>query len=1275
MMVSLDITGEDIAQLSDGDLRRLIGELCEADYERAGLSRKGIRWGGHQDAKDGGLDVVVDTAVAPPPDGFIPRRNTGFQVKKSDMQPAKIREEMCPKGVLREEIRTLIEKKGAYIIVSGGGSTTESALKRRLAAMKMAIGDEDKDNGLALDFFDQGQVASWVRAHPVYVMWVRNRVGRQLTGWQEYGNWANGPGGVEEEYLMDDGLRLHGGTGSTQEGITVEQGIENVRAALYHKGSSIRLAGLSGVGKTRLVQALFDGRIGKKPLNRHQVFYTDIADSPVPNPGDMVRQLIAGRTRALVIVDNCPPDLHRRLTEISSDAYSTVSVLTVEYDVREDVPEETSVYRLEPASTETIEKIISRRFEQISQVDCRTIAEFSGGNARIAIALANTIRGGETLSGFHEEQLFQRLFEQRHGSDEGLSRSAEACALVYSFDGIDVSSVESELNVLARLVGRTGDDLYRDVTKLKERDLVQARSRWRAVLPHAIANRLARRALEVIPRDKIVRTFLDHGSERLVKSFARRLGYLHDSHQAQEIVENWLREDGWLGEGIGSLNRFGMEIFAQIAPVAPLKTLETIERAVQGDAGDNFCSKDNPHASEFIEILRHLSYEPEFFERSVKIILRFTLAEEETREYSPASDVLKSLFGIYLSGTHATPRVRARVLEELLESDRKQARDLGLILLRAALETWHFGSVYEFNFGARSRDFGYHPETGQEILAWYRLFMDMCVRIAISESSIAEDARQLFADSLRGLWARGGMFDDIEKAAKQIHGKKAWNEGWIAVKGIIRYDADKLDKSLTERLYHLESYLRPRNLLQKARAFVLSKRDPTFELEDVLDENDADLGRAEMETRRIGRQVAEEQGLFETLLPELVSTNNHGLYAFGKGLADSSSNKSALWAALYGALKDTSEETRQIRIMLGFLNACRTSDPRFYNDIMDSVVTDDMLGKLLPVFATTSTIDARGVERLHEGLDVGNADVENYRYLSFGRAHESIPDDDLAELLYKVNEREGGNEVAIDILRMRFHRRKEEEIVYSEGLLALTREILSGHDFARGRRRQGSRDHELARLTSVSMRGSRARDAGQVVCERFIEAIDGGHIYDFDYPELLGALAETQPFLFLDKFVGNIALQDHRKMHVFRTGLMRAANPLDQIADKDLIAWCEVEPEARYAGMTRVLEPFTKRHEVGPYEWKPVVYRILERAPELDVVLDNFSRSLRPMSWSGSRAAILQSRAILFEKLLDHENVEVQSWARSQRSLLQEESKEERRMESRYERDRNESFE
>jgi len=195
---------------------------------------------------------------------------------------------------------------------------------------------------------------------------VRNKVGRALQGWKPYENWANAPGGVEEEYLFDDGLRLHDETSANCGILSVQDGLLRLRKVLSSPGSSVRLVGLSGVGKTRLVQALFDERTEEQTLAPALAIYTDISASPAPEPGAMAEQLIALRTKAVLIIDNCPPDLHRRLTKTCTQ--SNVSLLTFEYDVRDDLPEETSVFKLEPASDELICKLLRKRFSHITRV-------------------------------------------------------------------------------------------------------------------------------------------------------------------------------------------------------------------------------------------------------------------------------------------------------------------------------------------------------------------------------------------------------------------------------------------------------------------------------------------------------------------------------------------------------------------------------------------------------------------------------------------------------------------------------------------------------------------------------------------------------------------------------------------------------------------------------------------------------------------------------------------------------------------------------------------
>jgi hypothetical protein len=1271
----IEITSADIQQLGDTDLRTLIGLLCEADFRLSGISTRGITWGGSQDAGDGGLDVVVRSEVPPPSTSYIPRSITGFQVKKPDMSPSNITREMRPNNVLRESIKTLIKNEGAYIIVSSNTSATNTMLKNRTQAMRDAISTEKGNKNLFLDFYDQNRIASWVRTHSSLILWVRNKIGRFITGWYPYDNWANPSGGIGEEYLFDNELRLHDGIRNNHEDVSVKNGINRLRLLLSVPGKSLRLTGLSGVGKTRLAQAIFDERVGEKSLNPAQVFYTDISYSPNPEPRVFAEQLVASNDRAILIIDNCPPDLHRQLTKICTGLNSTVSLLTIEYDVRDDIPDETTVFRLEPASEEVIRKLINKRFQHISHIDAQTIANFSGGNARLAIALANTVQQGETLSEFHDENLFERLFRQRQDASENLLRSAEVCSLVYSFEGTDTNSEKSELKLLASIIGRSGPELYHDVNTLKKRDLVQSRDVWRAVLPHAIANRLASRALESIPKDILVDTFLRDSSERLIQSFSRRLSYLHDCKPAIEIVEEWLEPDGWLGKANCDFNSFGMAVFLNIGPVSPEKVLEAIERAANGENGQKFTSRDNVHFHEFANLLRRLAYDPDLFDRSVNILCRYALSEKQEENHHSVRNILRSLFNIYLSGTHATIEARYKIIVAFSNSDKQEEQELGLSLLNTTLNTSHFSSSYDFRFGARSRDYGYHPKTQKEITLWYDAFVGICSELATSDIPIAQKARRLIADNMRGLWTFVGLFEVLEKSAKAIHEKRAWNEGWVAIREIIQIDAEHFDKEILEKLYKLERFLRPSDLLERARTYIFSDQFLHFDLEDDLSEEDTPSRWSQMEekTRQLGIQVAKDRLTFNALLPDLVSIYGSRLHAFGKGLADGWKNKEELWEILYEQFKKTSPEKRVINVLLGFLELCANNDQKIYNLILDKLIDDDLLGEWFPILQASSKLDKNSVERLCEAANKGKAKTHTFRYIGWGGVHKSISDDELVWILQAILKRQDSIDVVIEILQMRFHDAAQENSTYSTNLIALTRQVLLMYPFDEQLRTNQIRDYDLTQLARICLDGKDGIRFATEFSQGLAKAITEYRIYMFDYANLLSLIALNQPFVFLDEFLENLDIKNYELRGIFNSEIH--SNPLNQISDNDLLSWSDKDPENRYPLLAATIQTYFKSDDLHDIEWRPIVYSMFENAPDINLVFEKLEASLLPTSWSGSLADIMQNKSVLFQKLCQHENEKVRNWATNQYVILQKKYEERRKWEKSQNRTAYERFE
>jgi hypothetical protein len=87
-----------------------------------------------------------------------------------------------------------------------------------------------------------------------------------------------------------------------------------------------------------------------------------------------------------VVIDKCNPATHRALAQIASYERNKLSLITIEFDSAEGEAEETKVFQLEPASAKILAEILKRLAPHVSQADRDRIADFSGGNARIALA-------------------------------------------------------------------------------------------------------------------------------------------------------------------------------------------------------------------------------------------------------------------------------------------------------------------------------------------------------------------------------------------------------------------------------------------------------------------------------------------------------------------------------------------------------------------------------------------------------------------------------------------------------------------------------------------------------------------------------------------------------------------------------------------------------------------------------------------------------------------------------------------------------------------------
>jgi hypothetical protein len=797
--------------------------------------------------------------------------------------------------------------------------------------------------------------------------------------------------------------------------------------------------------------------------------------------------------------------------------------------------------------------------------------------------------------------------------------AAQACALVYSFDGEDLAG---ELSQLAALTDESVTALYRRVADLEYRGLAQRRGVWRAVLPHAVANTLAIRALDSIPHSLIDR-HLVQGHDRLLRSFSRRLGYLHDSPKAVAIVRKWLSAGELLGD-VAGLTPLLAEVLINVAPVDPEATLEAIERAVQGPDAAEVLGPDNSSRTRIVQLVRSIAYESKFFERCIDVLMAFALAEAADNRVDATRDVIASLFFLYLSGTHATTEQRAGWVRAALESPSHEIEYIGRQCLSAALECHHFSSHHGFEFGARTRDYGWSPR-GPKVQAWFSTFIDLAADVGQGDTGVANAVRDLMARHFRSLWAVAGMADALEAAATPLL-DAGWEKGWLAIRQTIRFDGKGLPPAIRARLEGLEERARPKTLVGRVKAIVLNGYAAGVDFADGETASTA-YERTDERARELGELVAGDAAAFSVVAPLVVSNEQGRQWMFGEGLAAGTDAIDACWAALVLAFESTPEGDRNVQVLRGFLSGVSKRDRPTFEGLLDAAMERASLAKWVPILQLSASLDDSGCARLLTSMDNPNVPAWVFQYLGFGRTTENLSDNALAQLLRRLSIKPEGLEVAVEVLSMHIY---DNPNPVGPQIRKLARSLVASVPLSRHNQRM---DHALKCLVKYFLTGSEGEAAGRELLTAVRKGLEDYSLSSYSLTETLVALFEVQPKAALEILVADDTDEGHTYIRRRELAGGRRSSALSGVPIEVLVTWCEEGGPERWAHVAPLLPAFESGTDEAGLRWSEKVLTLLKRAPQPIDVARSLVDLIEPMSWSGSRAEAIKQRLPLLDGL------------------------------------------
>ena len=919
------------------------------------------------------------------------------------------------------------------------------------------------------------------------------------------------------------------------------------------------------------------------------------------------------------------------------------------------------------------------------ELDC--VVEFAAGNARVALALADTAESGESLANLKDETLFKRLFRQRKPDAPDLLQAAEACSLVYSFDVEQLSGDGAELPVLAELARMPALDLYAQVAELENRHLAQRRGNWRAVLPHAISHRLAKHALQRMPLAHVTDVLLRKGTpERLIKSFSKRLGDLHEVEAVRALVRSWLSDGGWL-DPVENLNDLGRTCFGNIAAVDLDATLTALEQAAErGKLVQNQYSIAPLRPA---ELLRSIAYEPQFFTRAALLLSNMAREKTESNNTGDAVNVFRSLFFIVLSGTHASVEQRIDVLRTLAALGNDHDAALLYSALQAMLETGHFSSSYSHQFGSRRRDFGFHPQTQDEMEHWYGSVLDFCVELESQSDFHSARVRDLLASKIPHFSSHikdaKKLFSTIEK----IRARKPWPELWAAARRARRFAEEQSESAKVDAFTTLADQLRPITLPERIAVYATAALWGDHDLAEIDEPTDdsstykAAYEAIDAECQAIGEELASTPDLFIEHIDLLRASDQNRIGQVGRGVAVATSTPEEHWNFIREKVIDNADNGQAdfVNLALGYVGGLEERDPSLIDGILDDVMSDAALRRYVVSFQSRVGIDEKGLARLIEATRSGDVPVERFKWLAWGRTNDVLSSEQFHALWTAVHAMDNSHDTALELLYMRCHSMtRDGEAGLGDGEIRCAETLIKGLDRFVRKDQEG---HRVAEIIKACIDPDMHEDLARDSLRKLRDQLSRHEVSSYDCAHFIAALSEKFPRVVLEELLESTKEDvdlDEYMVFVATRPVGSLVPPFWGVPTDILFGWVDEAPQERVAVAANMIRAWTsegeKSQDAEPeLSWTDAAMDLLERSDDKEKVLNAYLSRMHPTSWSGSLAENMRKKLPLLEKLKAHSDETVAAWASSAAESFSEHVELEREREERRDRERDERFE
>lgn len=1239
------ISLENIKSLKASQLTELLLKLLHLEYNKYKFPDCQIFVPQNITTADGGEDGRIKT-IDSKDSKWIKDTFCFFQSKATTMSRGDCKNEILntKNDALKKQVEELFQENGTYILFTIDDYVQQN-LQDRIDGFREAIKlvkNEEFAQNAKIEIYDANKVRDWTNEFISAVSYVQlccgivKPLGLQI--WSE--------------------LKSHQSNSSNFKTNTeVNSIIEKIRLDTFNK-KNIRIEGVSGIGKTRLICETFspgepdaDGNfdLNRKSLSDN-VIYFDIGKGNIQSIFDFIRSTITTYP-AILILDNCDPKNHDRFLEEVSRTGSLQVLITIDYEKSLSINNEFyKIIELDGMMfNSVVEEILKDEYRNssLSDRDIDYLINFSEGNPKMAINFVKAAINRSDLNQGFDKELLEKLIFGRENINEVDFKILKLFSVFkyfeypseefYSIDKSGYKLLLEHIHFFSNFLKIESEPVEKIIKKYLDKGVLERRGNKLIIRPNPLSLKLSILFLDEL---NIINyeSFIESIPKSLITPLADQLSQLGNVGKAKELVETIWGIDGNFSTAEILNSNMGSRLFRSIVTVNPNATVKVLTKKYL-DKPKEYLTSIVEGRQNLVWALEKLCFREETFVESTKVLMCFAVAEIETFYSNNATDYFTQLFKIYLAGTEADYNPRIEVLIWALQ---KQDSDFDILVIKSCERA--FTATYNLSkMGGAEKQGGllpledYKPKTAKEINEYRGKLIELLSVFISHKNDCQLTVQKVIYNNISNLFEFDFQIDRlkifIDIICENILDKDDFIKSLYSQVNSIRLNEKQKE--------FINSYIERFKTNSIEERILYNVSEPKIIIKTIKDEENYEEKGKKLANKFAEDVVAEEIDI-RPYFRNLLTGSQYYSFDFGKKLAELNGYNKDFVDNLISEVLKLENEQFNLSFLFGYV----------------SVLESDIKNNIFDIFISHKSSFAFNLLRFSEFnfekiiklIDlIKNHNIQSNKLEIIKYEIIKLNPDDLIKYFELIKKTEYGNAIIIDTLSLLIWRSKNESIEINENILIYIKSLVKVENLLLTINKKGIIDlYSWQEIMTLLIKKFQKQ-----ICKTISNQI-------IQYYESISVFSSGDPHI---ASIANLTLDvDFENCWDTYSRLFSEKNTILfwKIFDMSFISgvtfnhpfFCNDDRNSKLLSWllnNKKIAPWVIR--VAPLfdengtDWFSFTEELINIFGSDKHFIDELSCNLHSMTSWGSRVPYLTSRLRLVEKLKEHKLIEIRVWA------------------------------